>query len=133
MGDDGKIEVDMVEKISSGSAPNATANANADHALIAAVNQSLDKSLADIDEMSLQRLKNARITALSSSQKSRKWVPLSVAASLAALLLIPVVMQHKSATISVEPEFEMVSQEQPISSEEMDDIDMLMALEDTDA
>ena len=105
-----------------------------DQLLITAVNQSLDKSLDDIDEVNLQRLKNARTKALNySSMFIRKRVQLSLAASVVALLLIPVLLHQQSINSSIEPELEMVSQDLPISVEEMDDIDMLMALEDTDA
>ncbi len=118
----------MVDKISPHN------GSKADQVLIAAVNQSLDKGLDDIDELNLQRLKNARIKALNHSPvATRKWVPLSVAASVAALLLIPVMMHQYSVDSAIEPELEIVSQEMPISAEEMDDIDMLMTLEGGDA
>lgn len=99
---------------------------------IQAVNQSLDKSLDDIDELNMQRLKNARVKALSRSTKS-KWIVLSAAASVAALLLIPIATHHLSSKSAIDAELEFVAQEVPISAEEMDDIEMLMALEDTDA
>jgi hypothetical protein len=76
----------------------------------------------------------ARVKALAySPAAARKWVSLSVAASVAILLLVPIIMHQHSLNSSLEPELEIVSQELPISTEEMDDIDMLMALEDTDA
>lgn len=122
----------MVEKKSPKNSPHD--DSNADQTLISAINQSLDKSLDEIDELNLQRLKNARAKAINNSPaKNRKWVPLSVAASVAALLLIPVVLNQDSGNSNIESELEIVSQETPISAEEMDDIDMLMALEDTDA
>lgn len=105
-----------------------------DQVLIASINQSLDNSLNDIDEFNLQRLKNARAKALSHSpMATRKWFSLSVAASFAALLLIPVVMHQHTVNSVIEPELEIVSQDLPMSAEEMDDMDMLMALEATDA
>jgi len=117
----------MVDKVTS------QTDSKSDQVFITAINQSLDKSLDDIDELNLQRLKNARAKALSvNSMSFGKWASFSVAASIAALLLIPVVM-HLQTDSPIEPELEMVSQEIPISVEEMDDIDMLMALEDTDA
>jgi hypothetical protein len=123
-----KIEVDMVYEISS-----QNDNKN-DQALIAAINQSLDKSLNDIDEVNLQRLKNARVKALNhSSTFSRKWVQLGAAASVVALLLVPIMLHQQPVNSTFDSELEVVSQELPISVEEMDDIDMLMALEDTDA
>lgn len=118
----------MVDKISP---PN---NSKVDQTLAAAINQSLNNSLDDIDELSLRKLKTARAKALSHSPVSaRKWVSLSVAASVVALLLVPVIMHQQSVNSSIEPELDIVLQELPISAEEMDDIDMLMALEDTDA
>jgi len=105
-----------------------------DRHLISAMNQALDKSLDDIDDVTLQRLKKTRIKALHHpSEFSRKWVQLAAAASVAALLLIPFVMHQQAVNSSLDSELEIVSQDMPISAEEMDDIDMLMALEDTDA
>jgi len=106
---------------------------DADEKFAAAVSQTLDKSLADIDEINAQRLKNARARALNSSSLSRKWIPLSVAASLAALLLIPLIEHQHLLPSSAEQELDVVTQEVPYSVEELDDIDMLMALEDSDA
>ena len=124
----------MVDKISPKTESSSVPQNDADHALLTAINQSLDKSLNDIDEVNLQRLKNARVKALASpSHLTRNWVPLSVAASVAALVLVPVLMHYQSTNTPADQEFEIVSQELPISAEEMDDIDMLMALEDTDA
>lgn len=109
-------------------------NEKSDQALIAAMKQSLDKSLDQIDELDLQRLKNARKKALADSPiTQRKWVGLSVAASIAALLLAPVIINQQTEIHVIAPELEVVSQEVPVSAEEMDDIDMLMALEDSDA
>ncbi|GGY69891.1 hypothetical protein GCM10011613_12820 [Cellvibrio zantedeschiae] len=106
----------------------------ADEILVTVITHSLDKSLDDIDELNLQRLKQARANALNfSSIKNRRWIPLAAVASLAALLLVPFVLQNYPHHSLAESEFEIVSQELPLSSEEMDDIDMLMALEDTDA
>ena len=104
---------------------------SADEKLATSLSQTLDKSLVDVDELSLQRLKNARTHALNQSAKpSRKWISLSVAASLAALLLIPLVANQN---FSGDQDLEVVVQEIPYSPEEMDDIEMLMALEDFDA
>lgn len=104
----------------------------ANQVFIQTVTQSLDQSLDDIDELNLQRLKNARAKALSSSSKS-KWIALSAAASIAALLLIPIATQHFSNKATVDSDLEIAAQDIPLSAEEMDDIDMLMALGDTDA
>lgn len=122
-------EVDMANKIS---------ERTIDERIAVSVSQTLDKSLDDIDELSLQRLKNARAYALNqshshSSKSSRKWISLSVAASLAALMLIPLSTHRNLLNISGDQDLEIVSQDVPYSAEEMDDIDMLMALEDFDA
>ena len=107
---------------------------SADEKLATSLSQTLDKSLVDVDELSLQRLKNARTHALNQSAKpSRKWISLSVAASLAALLLIHLVANQHLFNFSGDQDLEVVVQEIPYSPEEMDDIEMLMALEDFDA
>lgn len=118
----------------------------ADESLAVTLGQTLDKSLDDIDAVSLQRLKNARLQALHQSNKpARQWLPLSIAASLAALLLIPILFQQLSSSKQdldlasqqvpfVQENFsqESLAQEVPLSSQELDDLDMLMALEDSD-
>ncbi len=107
---------------------------SADEKFAARVGQTLDKSLLDIDDVSVQRLKNARAYALNQSSKpSRKWISLSVAASLAVLLLIPLVTHQHLFISSAEQDLDVLAQEIPYSMEEMDDIEMLMALEDSDA
>lgn len=116
---------------------NKISERSVDEKLAASVSQALDKSLDEIDELSLQRLKNARAHALNhsrdqSSRPSRKWISLGVAASLAALLLIPLATQQHLNSID-DQDLEVVTQEIPYSQEEMDDIEMLMALEDSDA
>jgi hypothetical protein len=134
------IEVDMSDKKLS---PELSA---ADENLAVILSQALDKSLDDIDAVSLQRLKNARLQALHQSNKpSRQWLPLSIAASVAALLLIPILFQQLSGSkqdldlasqqvLFVQENFlqESVAQEVPLSSQELDDLEMLMALEDSD-
>lgn len=94
----------------------------------------LDKSVDQLDDITLQKLKRARENALKQTPKaSRKWGSLSVAASIAILLIAPVVwQQHQSATFA-EQDFDVIAQDIPIDSQEMDDIEMLMAMEDTDA
>lgn len=118
----------------------------ADEKLAAILSQTLDKSLDDIDDISVQRLKNARLQALHQSNKpSRQWLPLSIAASVAALLLIPIMFQQLSSStpnieLAAQPipfiqegfVQENLSQEVPFSPQEMDDLEMLMALEDSD-
>lgn len=113
----------------------------ADENLVVTLSQTLDKSLDDIDVVSLQRLKNARLQALHQSNKSvRQWLPLSIAASVAALLLIPIMFQQLSsskqdldlASQTIPFLQESLVQEVPLSSQELDDLEMLMALEDSD-
>jgi len=99
---------------------------------------SLDKSLDDIDELSLYRLKNARSNALLVANKSsRKLVNLSIAASVAALLLVPVLLHQPMKFYASDQDSDLItqtlSQDGPLSPEEMDDVEMMMALEDTDA
>lgn len=113
----------------------------ADEKLALMLSQTLDKSLDDIDVVSLQRLKNARLQALYQPNKStRQWLPLSIAASVAVLLLIPIMFQQLSSS---KPDLDLasqqslfmqenLSQEVPLSFQEMDDLEMLMALEDSD-
>jgi hypothetical protein len=117
-----------------------------DEKLATTISRTLDKSLDDIDDISLQRLKNARLQALHQSNKpARQWLPLSVAASVAALLLIPILFQQLSGSkqeldlASQQVPFaqenfsqESLAQEVPLSSQELDDLEMLMALEDSD-
>ena len=129
------IEVDMSDKKLS---PGLSA---ADEKLAIALSQTLDKSLDDIDAVSLQRLKNARLQALHHSNRpARQWLSLSVAASVAALLLVPIMFQQLSSS---KPDLDLASQqapfmqeslspEVPLSLQEMDDLEMLMALEDSD-
>ncbi len=129
------VEVDMsVKKLS----PELSA---ADEKLAVILSQTLDKSLDDIDDVSLQGLKNARLQTLHQSNKpSRHWLPLSVAASVAALLLIPIMFQQLSSSKQdvdlalQEVPFlqESLAQEVPLSSQELDDLEMLMALEGGD-
>ena len=108
--------------------------------LIATISHTLDKSLDDIDDLSLQRLKSARSNALSrSAAQKTKWIPFAVAASFAALVLVPFVLQLGSERLGNDLDAEIVLHsepnlsEVPLSSEEMDDIEMLMAMEDVDA
>jgi hypothetical protein len=117
-----------------------------DEKLATTISCTLDKSLDDIDDISLQRLKNARLQALRHSNKSmRQRLPLSIAASVAALLLIPILFQQLSGSkqeldlVSQQVPFvqenfsqESLAQEVPLSSQELDDLEMLMALEDSD-
>lgn len=106
---------------------------SADEKLVTAIGQALDESLDEIDDLSAQRLRTARVRALNSSAKSsRKWVPLSMAASVAALLLIPIVYHQYPFTDAIDPESDIVLHEIPYSAEELDDMEMLMSLGEPD-
>ena len=118
----------MVDKISQDSPVDVDAE------FTTKVIDTLNKTLDDIDELSLQRLKKARIRALGSVKPSGKWTAINVAASLIILLSVPFLM-HKYLQDN-DQDFDVVSQDVPYSTEEMDDIDMLMSLEyleDSDA
>ncbi|MES2823623.1 MAG: DUF3619 family protein [Pseudomonadota bacterium] len=101
----------------------------------------LDKSLAEIDDVSLQRLKNARSEALAASSVhtlktayfSSRSVRFGVAASLMMLLAVPVVWQRHNAQQFSDLDGDLVSQEIPPAAQELDDMDMLMAMDDIDA
>ena len=95
--------------------------------------QTLDASLHDIDELNLQRLKKARTHALSSSTRSSsKWIALSVAASLLMLVAAPAIWQQKNVQNVAELNAELISADAPLGAQELDDIDMLMAMDDGD-
>lgn len=94
----------------------------------------LDKSVDQLDDITLQRLKNARANALMQHpKKSRKWVSLTLAASIAMLLIAPIAWhQHQNST-TAEQDLDVIAQDIPVDAQEMDDMDMLMAMGDTDA
>ena len=92
----------------------------------------LDDSLNDIDELSLRRLKNVRVIALAQPKPSRnKWVRYGVAASLMLFIATPIMLGSKYFIASTD--VGVLTQESPISEQEMDDIEMLMSLGDVDA
>lgn len=94
----------------------------------------LNKSLDEVDEVTRHRLKQARAQALSHAvqKKSPAWIRLSVAASLGVLLLAPFIVMNFSQHHANEQIVEVLSQDMP-DAQELDDIDMLMAMEDADA
>jgi hypothetical protein len=95
--------------------------------------KTLDESLEDIDEVTLARLKKSRIQVLSySASASKKWISLSVAASVAILIALPVLWNNSNIENSDIADAELMSQEVPPPEQELDDIDMLMAMDDTD-
>jgi len=93
--------------------------------------RTLNESVAELDEGSLQRLGDARIAAINSSglAKSRKWISASVAASVAMLLCIPMALQHHNSPSLAVQDVEMISPDTLLSPEDLDDIDMLIAME----
>lgn len=101
----------------------------------------LDKSLTEIDDLSLQRLKNARAEALAASPVqllkstyfSSRSARFGVAASLIMLLAVPVLWQRHNAQQLSDQEGDLISQEIPPAAQELDDMDMLMAMGDIDA
>lgn len=100
-----------------------------DEAFARAITDSLDKSLDGIDDLSRLRLQHARAKALRPNKHGHKWIALAVAASFAALLLTPIFWQSQE-----EVDADVVAAlEIPPSAEELDDLDMLLALEDGDA
>jgi hypothetical protein len=97
---------------------------------VSALSASLDESVQDIDEVSLVRLKRARAVALQQPKSYRRtWIAIGVAACFGALLLAPLVWQPQ-VTLDVDA---AIALDIPPSAEELDDLDMLLALEDSDA
>jgi hypothetical protein len=88
----------------------------------------LDKSLAEIDDMTVQRLKNTRAIALA-KKNLPKWIHLAVAASFMLLIAIPVIWKKNHFDASRNTPTEFISQELPPAAQELDDIDMLMAID----
>ena len=93
--------------------------------------------MTDIDDLSLQRLKNARVNALihpvQLTYSSPKWTHFAVAASLIMLIAVPVLWQQHNAQQFSDADAEFISQEMPPAAQELDDMDMLLALDDADA
>ena len=97
----------------------------------------LDKSLEEVDELSLQRLKNARASALTHATKSNyfsaPFMRFGIAAGLLMLVATPILWQHYTAQQMSDADIEIVSQEIPPAAQELDDMDMLIAMDDIDA
>lgn len=93
----------------------------------------LDNSLDELDELTQQRLKTARAKALQQARPgSAKWLALGVAAAtITAVLLVPS-FWHQHGGDGVDAD-EVAALEVPPSAQELDDLDMLIALEDEDA
>lgn len=99
----------------------------------------LDKSVEALDDVSLAKLKKSRAQALAhASVSTRHWVPISVAASILMLVAIPALWQKGDVNFiegaDIEAVFQdMSSQDIPYAAQEMDDMEMLIAMDDTDA
>ncbi len=93
---------------------------------------SLDNSLGELDELTQQRLKSARAKALQQTRSgSAKWLALgAAAAAITAVLLVPSFWHSHSDGLDSD---EVAALEVPPSAQELDDLDMLIALEDEDA
>lgn len=113
------------------------AELNSDDKFAKTLAHTLDKSLADIDDLNLQRLKNARANAFINSAQltysSPKWTHFAVAASLIMLIAAPVLWQQHNAQQFNDADAEFISQEMPPAAQELDDMDMLLAMDDADA
>jgi len=105
--------------------------------LVATLDRSLDGqegSPHGLDDLTLQRLKVARVKALQQSRTGRfnkKIIPAVAAAAIAAVLLVPV-FWHQQGVDGIDTD-EVAALEIPPSAQELDDLDMLIALEDEDA
>jgi hypothetical protein len=94
----------------------------------------LDKSIDRLDDITLQKLKRARANALMQTPKtSRKWISLSLAASIAILLIAPIAWHQQQNSATAEQDLDVIAQDIPLDAQEMDDMEMLMAMGDTDA
>lgn len=95
---------------------------------------SLDESLEGLDELTVQRLKASRIRALEHTRIGRLGNRIAIgaaAAVIAAALLAPALWyQQRLNATDVD---EIAALEIPPSAQELDDLDMLIALEDEDA
>lgn len=95
--------------------------------------KTLDQSLHEIDAISLQRLKKSRAQALAYSVNgSRRWFPASAAAGFMLLVAIPVFWQASAGKKISDMDNEIISQDIPLAVQDLDDLDMLIALEDGD-
>ncbi len=97
----------------------------------------LDRSVAQIDDLSLQRLKKIRAQALAqpavATYSRANWRYFSMAASRAMLFAVALFWQQYSAQPFTDADAEFISQDIPPVAQELDDLDMLIAMDDLDA
>jgi hypothetical protein len=120
---------------SSSESENDVMSSSADNEFSKVLAKTLESSLENIDEMTLARLKKSRVNSLYYSfLGSKKWMSFGVAASLAILVALPVLWSDSNNNIenSVIADADLMSQEVPPPEQELDDIDMLIAMDDTD-
>lgn len=95
---------------------------------------SLNDSLEELDELTLQRLKAARAKALRQPRAGLgKWAAMGAAAAAITAVLLTPALWHKHTVDGLDADTVAVLEELPPSAEELDDLDMLLALEDDDA
>lgn len=102
-----------------------------DEELARQVAESLDSSLGNLDEYTLARLAKARRAALASSLHRRQWMGgVAIAASLAALIVIPIAGRMGQPSIDVDSFEASMSylQEDP---QMFLDMEMLLAIGET--
>ena len=114
---------------------NTNENTDLNRAMTEKVVGVLDQSIDELDELSLQRLKNARMKARSQDveRKRAAWIPLGAAASIAVLLLSPIAWYQYAPKSNLNNDYPIAIQDAPIDQQELDDVDMLMSLVDSDA
>ncbi len=104
-----------------------------DQELADSIQQTLDKSLLDIDDETRLQLQQARQTALAVTMQRKKntqrvaWITTAAAASIAAVIILP--NMHLSSTQS--PEVDDLSYLQ-VDPQLLEDMDMLMAMGEVD-
>lgn len=93
----------------------------------------LNKSLADLDDISVIKLKRARAQALAySPQAKRHWLQMSIAASVLVLVAAPLLWRNAGIGSADSVDDESIAQEIPFAAQEMDDMEMLLAMDDID-
>lgn len=104
-----------------------------DQELADSIQQTLDKSLLDIDDETRLQLQQARQAALAVTMQRKKntqrvaWITTAAAASIAAVIILP--NMHLSSTQS--PEVDDLSYLQ-VDPQLLEDMDMLMAMGEVD-
>lgn len=97
------------------------------------IQQTLDKSLLDIDDETRLQLQQARKAALAVTMQRKKntqrvaWITTAAAASIAAVIILPNVQLSSTQP----PEFDDLSYLQ-VDPQLLDDMDMLMAMGEVD-